>query len=409
MTMKHTTRLAWATALFTLAFAGTSLAVHRANSAARDEIAVHLAELRAEREALSFEREALWGETVPGEAWPHYAEALEAMAPFQGNPLRTRIAVALDPGVDAEERAAVLAAVPKEAFTALRRGAHARDGEVVLDWERGFEAPLVKLVDSRALQHATGLRVLLADTPEAQIDAVRSLLDALQFGRDLVESQSLISEMIGCCLLSGESLGAEFDVGLADRLSAPAKRELLAGLRALEASVTVESRAFAGELELLAHAVANGWAMESPANASGLERIRDYVDGEVVFDVHVADHIRRMRELTPELAAAHRLPPLEIMDRVAEIRAEVEASGNPLSRQVTVPFPSVVHSRLRARARLSFLRCALEVHLGEEGAPPLDAFGLGVTVGVEDGRVRVSTPLPQPYTGSHHRVLEVVL
>lgn len=408
--MMHRTRLAWATALFTLAFAGTSLAVHRANSAAREEIAVHLEELRAEREALSFEREALWGETVPGEAWPHYAEALAAMAPLREHPIKTRIIVALEPGVDAEERAAVLAEVPDEAFAALRRGAHARDGEVVIDWERGFEAPLVKLVDSRALLHATGLRVLLAETPEGQLDAVRSLLDALQFGRDLAESPTLIFEMVGCCVLSTESLGSEFDRGLAERLSAPAKRELLAGLRQLESTLTVESRAFPGQLELLAHSVANGWALESPANATGLERIRDYVDGEVVFDVHVADHIRRMREVAPELAAAYRLPPLEIMDRVASIRADVEASGNPLSRQVTVPLPSVVHSRIRARARLSLLRRALEVHLGEEGAPALDAFGLGVTVEeADDGSVRVSTSLPQPHSGPNSTVLEVVL
>jgi len=411
VTMKHTTRLGWATALFTLAFAGTSLAVHRANSAAREEIAVHLAELRAEREAVSHDREALWGETTEGKAWPHYAEALEAMEPFRHNMLKTRILVALEPGVDDGSRAAVLAEVPDAAFDALRRGAHARDGEVEVQWRNELQGPVAawRLLDARALQNAAALRLLLATSVEEEVDAVRSILDSQQLGHDFAESGLMIDEMMGIVLARGDMLAPLFERGLADQLSEAAKREWLAGLRRLEAQLAVPSHAMRGELEMLAGALTEGWTPEWSADASTLERLADYVRGDVVLDVHVADHLERMRATLPEIVACHSLEPAQVLDRMGEITAEIESWGNPVSPLVTPSLRSITYSRMRCRGQLSFLRHALEVHLGEEGEPPLDPFGLGVDVEVEDARVRIRTPLPAAERSRGNTTLELVL
>jgi len=408
--MKHTTRLGWATALFTLVFAGTSLAVHRAHSAAREEVAVHLTELRAERESRSFEREALWGETEPGEAWPHYAEALAAVESLREHPIKTRVLVAVEPGVDDAERAAVLAAFPPEAFAALRRGAHARDGAIAIDWEAGFDRPFMSLVDVRALLNGALLEVLVAGPPAEQMEAVRRLLDALQLTGDLMESPTLISEMVGVGTVALRDLDGEMQRGLADRLAEPAKRELLAGLRRLEARISPESHAMLGELELLGHSFTRGWTPELSRDASGVERVMGYLDGEVVFDLHVAEHMRRVREAAPRVTAAYGLPYDEGHGRIEAIADEFAASGNPLSVKVVLGAPSAFISRVEGRARLSFLRAALEAHLGEDGAPPFDPFGAGVTIDEdEDGRVRVSTPMPARRSGPGARVLEVVL
>ena len=214
-------------------------------ASARARIVALAERLQEWREAADFDREAAFGDTVEGAAWPHYERALEAVE-AEPDSLRDRIAeaAAFTGEQDAAARAerSELLARCQEVLREVHAGAHARDARIG-DPGEGFGADAAKLVSTRALSDLAILFLCDAEGPEAQLDAVRAALDIQQFGRDLASSPLLINEMIGLVIIVPYGLDEWLRGGLAKELDTAAKREWLAGLEAHHAACRVHLQA----------------------------------------------------------------------------------------------------------------------------------------------------------------------
>lgn len=395
--MNHPRRLHLVAAAALLAAGGWAWAEHD-SARARALTARHLAELEAARAAWSFDREAPWGETRDEAAWPHYAAALARFAsqePEVGRATMQRIlevSTAGDDG-DPQRRAQVLARYG-DVLEDVRRGAHARDARVEIRWEEGFTAPVPKLRDCRSSSNLAVLNLVEAAGTERELDAIRGLLDAQQMACDLAESPLLIAECIGLALIVPPALGGHLQDGLAARLSVESKREWLAGLRRLEAGLSRSSQSLLGEAELAGRSLSAGFVPQWSTGTGGVAtRLEAWRNG-LFLDRQVADHLGLMRTLHGELARASALPGPEALARVQELQALHGEGLNAVSSLCLPRILSVATSRASARTRLAVLRHALELHLGDQGTLPEDAFGSGVFARRASGRVMVVTTVP---------------
>lgn len=367
-----------------------------------EEIAEELAEWRA---GIDVDREVLWGRAAEGAAWPHYERALGTID-AEARELRDKVLKAVGTMNGGDEITSIDRAELLERFRTVladvRLGAHATDPRVG-DPSLGFRAVYPKLRSVRALSDLSVLRLLMAEEPEEQLEAVRSVLDVQQCGRDLASSPLLITEMIGLAVLVPSGLTDHLRDGLVDRMSLESKREWLLGLERLERDLTVESVAIRGELEACAH----GFLVEEEsvlaASAGWIESIVD--DKTYIFRMQhrVAEYLESFLELAPVIDDHYRASGREGYEALLEIGRRAENGGNPIAAVCAPKFASAMVSRHWNRTRLSFLRHALALHLGEESAPPLDLFGNGVEVEQRDGRVRVAT------TDPNGQVLEIEL
>ena len=374
-------------------------------ASARARIVALAEQLEEWREAADFDREAAWGDTVEGAAWPHYERALEAVE-AEPDSLRDRIAeaAAFTGEQDAAARAerSELLERCQEVLSEVHAGAHARDARIG-DPGEGFGADAAKLVSTRALSDLAILFLCDAEGPEAQLDAVRAALDIQQFGRDLASSPLLINEMIGLVIIVPYGLDERLRGGLAKELDTAAKREWLAGLERLEGSLAPESVAVRGELELCASGILTGLEPDSGSVMDLLQWPIEDVASVARLHHHAAAFIEAFHGLVPTIEAHYRTPGREGYDALTSIGDELVEGGNPIAELCAPLFAPALLSRHTGRTRLSFLRHALALHLGVEAAPPLDLFGSGVEVEEVDGRVRVST------TDFLGRVIEIAL
>lgn len=389
-------RIAFAVGLLTFTVASSAYLSISAHFA-RQRTEGHLEELQRWRTDLETTRDAAWGDAVDGAASPHYEAAWNAVESPQSE-WRAAIAelstaLGTDDGADVETLARVTRE-HAEALRHLRLGAHAKDGRIDLDFSAGAAIELPYLRDTRYLSDLTVAKLLVANTPAQQVDAVRSILDAQQLGRDLASSPLLITEMIGLAVVVPSSIEEHLAEGLLTRLDDRAVREWLRGVERIEASLATKSLAFRGELELCATACLYGPAPVWSTGGAWFENLIERGVNGLQFDQHVARHCESTLALMPELEAAYELPFQEGYDRLMEISRAGDRSGNPVTRLHTGFYPTCLNSRAWNRARLSFLRHGLALHLGEAAPAPLDAFGLGVTVERDGDRVTISTPTP---------------
>ena len=374
-------------------------------ASARARIVALAEQLEEWREAADFDREAAWGDTVEGAAWPRYERALEAVE-AEPDSLRDRIAefAAFTGEEDAAARAERRELLERcqDVLSEVHAGAHARDARIG-DPGEGFGADAAKLVSTRALSDLAILFLCDAEGAEAQLDAVRAALDIQQFGRDLASSPLLINEMIGLVIIVPHGLDERLRGGLAKELDTAAKREWLAGLERLERSLAPESVAVRGELELCAGGILTGLEPDSGSVMDLLQWPIEDVASVARLHHHAAAFIEAFHGLVPTIEAHYRTPGREGYDALTAISDELVEGGNPIAELCAPLFAPALLSRHTGRTRLSFRRHALALHLGVEAAPPLDLSGSGVEVEQVDGRVRVST------TDFFRRVIEIEL
>ena len=180
---------------------------------------------------LDFHRPAAWGNTVPGSAFEAYEQAASIIK--DRSELADRVTRELRKrGADPRERNDALARFAP-ALEALRKGAHAEDARDSFDWSRGFSSCIPNLLVYRNLINIAQARIRqLVDRNEDE-EAVRVMLDGAQCGRDLMASPLLITQMIGCALLT-VSLDETADRELLERLSRTALAVLHRGLESLD-------------------------------------------------------------------------------------------------------------------------------------------------------------------------------
>ena len=123
-------RLAIAAALALAVGIALTIWLRVSEAPARERVVALAEQLEEWREAADFGRDAVWGDTFEGAAWPHYERALEAVEALPDS-LRDGIAEAA--AFTGEEDAAVradrsdLLARCQGVLSEIHAGAHARD------------------------------------------------------------------------------------------------------------------------------------------------------------------------------------------------------------------------------------------------------------------------------------------
>lgn len=339
-------------------------------------------------------RDALWGESVDERAWPHYRASTSALLGITD--VRERARVASLPDYDADERRALVvegAAV----LEALERGAHACDATHIADWTKGFEAEIMSLRDVRTVWNLAIARALVLTEDGESVRAVRALLDAHQFARDLATAPILIEEMIGCALLAPDALLDCLGSGQFDGLSDESKALWSEGLLVLNAGLSRGSVGFRGEVYLLAEHF--GSQLEG---RSDLQGVFDNVElgwrYRFSASVAVADYLRRASDLVPRLEACYELPGQDAEASASELFAGFADDPNPIVRICLPKLDSALHSRFYCRTKLNFLVHAIDVDLERAPGLPEDPFGNGIDVVDDVTGVRVSTEVERGRT-----------
>jgi len=245
----------WLIGLATLVLLGGAAVTQRAGTARADMWSAGR-KLEALVDGVDRTRAVLYGEQVEGAAFEEYEAALLDLSPdVMDDWVAYRQAFEER---DAETRALGVALVEanRGSLRALRRGAHAADAKGSVEWERGLSAHIPSLMDCRNLANLAWVAAELKLEAGDSAAAVNVLLDSAQFGGDLVQSPSLIGELVGNAVLSATLQNALVDQGLLWRLPKPELVRLAAALRQLEARLAVRGLAREAELAQFARSVA---------------------------------------------------------------------------------------------------------------------------------------------------------
>jgi hypothetical protein len=146
-------------------------------------------QLHAETLARVDARPALYGETVPGNAWPGYSAALDEARKMRTVENLIRDVWGDSPKADRTQAEQVVA-LHGVLFDHLREGARRDSGALPLTWEEGWSLKTPNLYDAELLARF----VTIAARTQAQrgnpAEAVLKILDLLQFARDLAANST---------------------------------------------------------------------------------------------------------------------------------------------------------------------------------------------------------------------------
>lgn len=236
--------------LFTIGF------VQRARSVWEEALVV-VDRLESELDQRQHHRPALWGATHEDRAYPHYDMALTCVEGWEPDDVILARRGEGERALATRER---LLAEGAEALEHLGRGAHARDATRAVDWSEGFEISARKLFYARMLVQLGELQATAHLESGDDLEAVRVLLDGLQFAGDLAQGPILIEEMIGVSQLVPELLLELIQTGAIRDLSPEAHVLLARGLTQLAGRLDWTSASLEGELVLGTRGVQNALA-----------------------------------------------------------------------------------------------------------------------------------------------------
>lgn len=323
-------------------------------------------------------RESIVGPTEEGRAWVHYEAALESIRRSSGSLAEIHKNVA---GSTAESRAVRVRWLEQHAPTlrALRRGLHARDltplsaGASRSDVAPYFEeiVILADLCVADAVQHLEAGRAR---------EAARGLLEALQFGHDLLEHPSRYT--VGAGRGADRVLLVFEERGLGE-FSAAALDDLEVGLARLDATWPRTIPCLEAAVAQLARGAEDGIPSWLPGDQGWSWR---YLGSE---RVGFADGIRTTLELVAQLGPE---PARASLERVEGFRASLRSSSNPVVREFGTEWDLFLRAHRHAAVELRSLRCGLAVARGRPAPAVDDPWELGTTVVEEDGQVVVRTP-----------------
>ncbi len=197
-------------------------------------------------------RPVLWGEAQAGNAWQLYEEAVGLVDPSVEKRWK-QIVWEMEPG---EERATLRDALLDQHAEALEKmslGAHRQDARHLIRWKEGHSQKVDQIPNLYWFRFLSNLAVLQS---ERYLDegkprqAVHVLLDAMQFGRDLLEKPRMIDELIGAALLNIPTTGALIQFEQLDRFPAAELQELADGMAILDAGLPRRSLGSSGDLLL---------------------------------------------------------------------------------------------------------------------------------------------------------------
>lgn len=363
-----------------------------------EQMAARVDEMGAERRSMNTARAAAYGATTEGSAWTHYVAAFERTNEvWEGMAIRNFDAVE-DRTPEGLAKRDLLLRELAPAFAALRRGAHARDARTGVNLADG------SLDGVRLMTRAQTLGTFAIAQAVAQVergedmDAIATLLDIQQLGRDLTVAPCLIEEMMGLGILVNPYLLDWLADESAPQLSMEAKAAWLEGMDRIRATIPATTPAWKGELERFARDLQRAGEPTEP-NVPGLKSVgwRGPSTGPGLkyhfsWRSAAADLLERGPDFVHRVDAAYQLTPAPMLKALHDLHAELAVDDNPLVEQFFRNVVSTGKSRIFCMAKLDFLRHALALQLGRPAEAPADPWGHGVRVKVESNGVRVWTP-----------------
>lgn len=309
-----------------------------------------------ERFAERIERQALWGETTSGPAQPHYELALRLVADWDiEDVLAARRA---EDGEGIRLRMSFL----KEGdpvLSALRLGAHGQDATREVDWSRGFELPMRRLKSSRFLTQLAEMRAEEMIGKGQDIEAVRTLLDALQFAGDLAEGPILIEEMIGLSQLNPDFLIDAVADGSLRELSSEAQQELVHGLSTLNRRLQWKGAGIVGDFLLGVH----GLDASLQHGGSGWRSMTGN-SGWIPFErplglLFATEYVHQWQDALAELDRGFDSGADALVATFQELKGRLAAGSNPISSILMPVVGSSHRSRFYSLGRFRLLVRAL--------------------------------------------------
>ena len=297
---------------------------------------------------MDFDRQALWGETSKTRAWPHVEKV--------GKYLRDR---------DGRRQATL---------KSLFRAAHAGDARIppsAVDFQFGEDLEL-HILEAR-LSHL----VLTAKTPQERLSMLEGVLDLQQVYCDLIATPTRdhLSEYLNFITMPSLLESLERQDGFP--LSEDAKRLWLRGLERLEERFPANPPGFSW----IAH-----WGEMSLNDRKIMFEEWDFDLRDVV---QAMDALEKIRPAWERLLK-HGGPDIE--SRAQELEDSMEFRSKAL---MGVAFrehlPSLAMNWIMCCSKISFLRHALALDLGEDSTLDIDPFGTGVHVDTSNWRVHVWT------------------
>ncbi len=309
-----------------------------------------------ERFAERIEREALWGETTSGLAQPHYDLALRLVDAWDVNAV-----VAAQRAEDGEGRRLRAQFLEEGAavLSAVRLGAHARDATRNVDWSQGFHLPQRSLKLTRFLVQLAEMRAEELLAKGQGIEAVRTLLDVLQFSGDMAKGPILIEEMIGLSQLNPDFLIDRVAEGSLSELSPEAQQELVQGLSTLNQSLRWKGAGYDGDfllgvrgLETALQHEGTGWrAMTGNPGWIPFERQLGLL--------FATGYVHQRQEFGAEIESAFDSGADALVAKFQELRERLVARSNPISSVMMPVVGSCQRSRFYSLGRFRLLVRAL--------------------------------------------------
>ena len=340
-------------------------------------------------------REVLWGESVEGEAWPHYERAMTHTGSIHDANARSARAW-WDHSDGKPSELEELACSAQPAIQALRLGARCSIGsrQVELDVER-FHT--VSLAQARALVNLCHTHFRSSIDAGEQAEASRTLLDLLQFARDVGESPLPIDEMLGFALLaiSYEHL-VEDQVW---RAFSDASVQIIEGaLDSIDRSLSQRVTNFEGELV----AFVRSHERRDLGRTASIYDIESAWRFGFSYPIMMRSALDQLAEAKTNLEILHASPSLNRQSEIEAYCSGLEGHPNTIVADRIRHVPGMSLTRLAILAEIRMVRLMIADRLGENLKLD-DPFGAGFVRTRTAGRIRLETPA---YSRAHIEVIE---
>lgn len=362
-------------------------------------------------EEANWTRSVLYGNAVEGLAWDGYQRAQELLSEgaYDDWVDCRRAAIERNPG--SAELRDTLVSKNRAMLEALALAAHRTDARPPLNWSAGYNVFVPSLLESRT---AVNIAVMAA---EQQLDlghpqrAAELLLNAMQFGRDIMHGPTHISTMVGCALVAITTKEALVDDNLCEHMLdrfPPEQLQLLArGLETLEEGVDLGAIAVDGELAFFIH-VADGFDRGQLKHESHAAVFTEFTKFGHPGRTLATDFMRDTMSHREFFVGASLMPWDDLEEEASVIRME-QSSRNPVTRKLSIILPSVMITRRSTTALIRLARTAVEYRLTGKDKGLDDPFGGEFEWSEVEGRLRVRSVGATPGTNQGYCAMNLAL
>lgn len=350
-------------------------------------------EVQTELESYRCIRSVPWGSTNPGRAWDGYSKALNSFAEVSKDVESLDHAAWFDSPATASQACWRWIQKLEPTFAVVRQAGHCADATPMIDWSKGVTETSGYVSQRQNLS----LSLLLRSWQLLQVgddsEAVRVLLDAMQFARDQVDQPVLIASLLGTSILQRTSAmffsgldGDDKKRGAIWRVEDLSRESLLLlrdGLDRLDRPLPLLIHAIKAEGLLF------GRTMQSVGGSDGDGFSIDFefsswrfgFSGRWMCAAAVVDALKIAEDL-PKVAAWSKW-----RDHLDDIGTALKTNDNTVFKMMMPHYTSLAAGHRRGSVALRVLRMLVADALGESHKYP-DPFGTEMLGDEVDGKPR---------------------